>query len=182
MTDGLPPNVVSIVQATINRLAPLNVDRDAITVTGEGAAVKLVLVPHRDLGGTALVIWADRRGIELRWAQVGDLSYHDDIDLGVRTGRIDWGGEWEAKLASLLAAELLRPIKLRYKRRLLGKPVVECWLDVGGRPKRIAIVRPRGGLPNDPYGAQKRLETALGAGHPLPFSAPPPLAEWRKNA
>src|SRR5260370_35566950 len=67
----------------------MNLNRDAITVTAEGPAVGIVLLPHQDLGGYSLVLRVDDRHVMLVWAGVTDLKYHDDIDRRREVLRID---------------------------------------------------------------------------------------------
>lgn len=174
-------DVAGVVLAAIAKRAPANVDREAITVTGEGTQVVIVLVPHRDLDGIAMVVWADHEHIELLWAHVGDLSTHDDIDLGVSTAKVAWDDTWQDRLDSAVAAELVRPLRLRRRRALFGKTVVDCWLDLKLGAKRIGIIHPKGEFSAEGPRPDAQWETALAAGNRLPFSAPPPLATWRRN-
>jgi hypothetical protein len=67
--------VADVVREVIRRVRPANVDEAATTRTGEGPDVSIILVPHRALGGLALGLWADAKGVRLFWADVGDLSY-----------------------------------------------------------------------------------------------------------
>ena len=66
--------------------------------TGEGPEVEIVIVPHRDLDGISLVAWTDQEGARLMWAYVGDLSTHDDLDLGVVVERIPFEGDWRSRV------------------------------------------------------------------------------------
>ncbi len=116
--------VADVVRNVIRRVRPANVDEAAITRTGEGPDVSIILVPHRALGGLTLGLWADAKGVQLFWANVGDLSYHDDIDLGITVRELPWADDWEKQLVAALETELRRPIDLRSRKRLLHATLV----------------------------------------------------------
>ena len=171
-------NVVDAVRELLEEFRPLNVDLDAVTVTGEGAAVVIILVPHRDLGGVVLVVWVVERSILLSWARVSDLSTHDDLDLGVPVARIPHEGEWLTRLRDAFAVEIRRPIRLKWQRGWLGGKNVECVVEVDGKDKRLAVLRPSSRQLTS--GAERtEIVTSLASG-PLPFSIPPPLDNWRR--
>jgi hypothetical protein len=151
---------------------PENVDPAGTTLTGEGPEVEIVIVPHRDLGGISLVAWTDQHGARLMWANVGDLSWHDDLDLGVVVTRIPYEGDWRGRLGEALAAELHRPIRLRTRRGLFGAPRVECWIETGGKNKRIGVLRPS----RNRVGAETEMTTWLAGGPRPPFSLPPDIS------
>ena len=118
--------------------------RLAPPLTGEGPELEIVIVPHRDLGGISLVAWTDQHGARLLWANVGDLSWHDDLDLGVVVARIPYEGDWRGRLGEALAAELRRPIRLRTQRGLFGAPRVECSIETAERTSGSAYLDRRG--------------------------------------
>jgi len=178
--SGGVDDVVEVVEAAIKATRLENVDSEAVTVTGEGVDVAIVLVPHRDLGGVALVVWSDERSIDLLWTQISDLARHDEIDLGVRTATVVRSAGWQDRLARVLAVEFVRPIELQAGRTLLGKTVVKCRLRLEAKDKQIGVVRPDDGRTGKVEGL--RWETALSAGDALPFSVPAPVALWRRNA
>lgn len=109
--------VADLVPKVIRRVRPADVDEASITRTGEGPDVSIILVPHRALGGLALGLWANAKGIQLFWANVGDLSYHDDIDLGITVVELPWADDWETQRVTALETELRRPINLRSRKR-----------------------------------------------------------------
>jgi hypothetical protein len=168
------------VGTVLEQLRPQNLDPSAVTLTGEGDSVEIVILPHRDLGGVALVLWTDRNGTELLWAGIGDLSTHDDIDLGVGVARIPHEGTWIAGLADALAGELKRPIRLKQRRGLFGRRRVDCYVTIDSKMNWLAVLRPR----SAPGVAGRRLpdiSTSLASGPELPFSMAPKLESWRRN-
>src|SRR5439155_1107678 len=70
-----------------------NVDREAITVEGEGPELEIVVIPHRDLGGLSLVVVNDEFETYLRWADIG-AYFHEDVDMATQAGRLTHLGEW----------------------------------------------------------------------------------------
>ena len=149
--------LASLVEGVLQQERPENVDIAATTVTNEGPAVDIVIVGHRELDGVSLVAIADKEGARVLWAHVGDLSHHDDLDLGVVVERIPYQGDWREHLREALTAELRRPIRLRRRRGLFGARI-ECWIAVADKDRRIGIIRgPKGQLP----GAEGELTTSL---------------------
>ena len=86
--EPLSAILTQLVGRALEQEQPENVDPAGTTLTGEGPEVEIVIVPHRDLGGISLVAWTDQYDARLLWANVGDLSTHDDLDLGVVVARI----------------------------------------------------------------------------------------------
>lgn len=166
--------VADAVFAELDSRQSRNVDRAAVTVTGEGPEVEIVIVPHRDLGGVSLVVWNDSRATELRWAQIGSLEYHDDIDLGIAVARVEHQGEWKPGLREELRRELRRPISLRGRAGLFGHRI-ECSIQTT-RERRIGVLR----------GKEARLAgravTSLTGGPDLGFSIRIPLEAWRRSS
>ena len=87
-TEPLGVNLSQLVRTVLEQARPQNVSPAGTVATGEGPEVEIVIVPHRDLGGISLVAWTDQYDARLLWANVGDLSTHDDLDLGVVVARI----------------------------------------------------------------------------------------------
>jgi len=86
----LPVNhALDLVRQVMDAEEPQNIDPASVTVTGEGAEVGIILLPHQDLGGYSLVIWFDARQLSLVWAGITDLERHDDLDLGWLAIRLD---------------------------------------------------------------------------------------------
>jgi hypothetical protein len=163
--------LADLVGAVVQRVRPENVDAAGMTVSGEGPEVEIVILPHRDLDGVSLVVMTDRRSARLLWAHVGDLSYHDDLDLGVVVESFLYEGTWRARLQEAIAAELSRPIRVQSRKGLFGRPHVECSIVMGDRDRRIGAVR----LPRDREGEGVEMTTTLAGGPRPPFSVPPAI-------
>jgi hypothetical protein len=174
--------VVEIVRRVLNELGPENVDSSAVTATGEGSEVEIVIVPHRDLGGVSLVLWTDNNGTQLVWAGIGDLSNHDDIDLGEVVKRIPHEGDWGLTLRDAINAEFRRPIRLNYRRGFLARPRIDCYVTVGDKEKRLAVLRPNIAQRRTNLEPIDAAITSLASGRPAWFSIPPSLDEWRRHA
>jgi hypothetical protein len=157
--------------SVLDERRPGNVDPAGPITTGEGPEVEIVIVPHRDLDGISLVAWKDQKGARLVWAHVGDLSTHDDLDLGVVVERIPFEGDWRGRVREALDAELGRPILLRRRRGLLGTQLVDCWIVTAGKNKRIGVLRPS----KNQQGAEKEMKTSLSGGPRPPFSLTPSI-------
>ena len=166
--------VAEVVLDVVNAEHPGGVDSVSVTITGEGTDVQIVLIPHRQLGGFSLCVWADDRGIDVLWAAVHDLSTHDEIDLGVRTANIPRTGDWAGALRRSIADELARPITVKVRRGLLGHKLT-CSISVDGQIKTMLIGRApatRGSL----------NRTTLMSSNPLASGVPVPLENWRRWA
>lgn len=162
--------LVDLVRAVIDEVRPENIDPAGTTVTDEGPGVEIVVVPHRDLDGVSLVARTDPRGARLLWAHVGDLSRHDDLDLGVVVESIPYEGDWRARLREGIAAELRRPIRLQSRTGWLRGPRAECSIVTGGKGRRIGVVR----LQTTQQGRGTEMTTSL-AGGPRPWFSVPPI-------
>src|SRR5687767_9367553 len=157
--------LADLVSAVVKRERPENIDPAGMTVTNEGPEIEIVIVPHRDLDGVSLVVMADRRSARLLWAHVGDLSYHDDLDLGVVVESFLYEGAWRARLQEAIVAELRRPIHIQSRKGLFGRPHVECSIVMGDRDRRIGVVR----LPRDQDSEGVEMTTTLAGGSRPPF-------------
>jgi hypothetical protein len=163
--------LADLVRAVVDQVRPENVEPAGAIVTGEGPEVEIVIIPHRDLAGVSLVASTDARGARLLWANVGDLSTHDDLDLGVVVESISYDGDWRARLRDSFAAELRRPIRLHLRTGWLRGPRVDCSIVIAGRDRRLGVVR----LPKNQGRAGTEMTTML-AGGPRPwFSVPPAI-------
>jgi hypothetical protein len=164
-------NLSELVESVLEEKRPANLDPTGPIVTGEGPKVETVILPHRDLDGLSLVAWTDDRSARLLWAYVGDLSTHDDLDLGVVVERIPYEGDWRGRVRDALVAELDRPIRLRRRRGFLGGQRVECWIVAGGKKRRIAVLRP----PKNQLDAETEMTTSLSGGPRPRFSLTPAI-------
>jgi hypothetical protein len=164
--------LADLVGAVIEQRRPQNVDPGTMFETNEGPEVEIVIVPHRDLGGVSLVAWTDRRRARLLWANVGDLSTHDDLDLGVVVEEIAFEGDWHSRLRDAIAAELDRPIRLRTRRGLFGARI-EYWIAAAGKERRIGVLR----ASKDDVGSERETKTSLAGGPRLRFSLRPHISQ-----
>jgi hypothetical protein len=133
---------LQIVDSALDEVRPQNVDRESITITDEGESVGIVLVPHRDLGGLALVVWIDPKYVDLSWASVWDLKDHDEIDLGksvLRIARTDPG--WETSVRAQIITEFRRNINVTVRRDFLRRVALWCTIEVKGRPADLYLAR-----------------------------------------
>ena len=180
---GIDPDIAGIVRLVLDEVRPENVDSSSVTATGEGSnKVEIVIVPHRDLGGVSLVLWTDKNGTQLIWAGIGDLSNHDDIDLGELVKRIAHEGEWGLILRDAIGEEFRRPIRLNYRRGFLGRPRIDCYITVSDQEKRLAVLRPNRSQRHATLKPGDTAITSLAAGPPAWFSVPPALDDWRLHA
>jgi hypothetical protein len=161
-----------------------NVELDAVTVTGEGPEVGILLIPHRDLGGYSLVVWVTRSRISLSWGGVRDLSYHDDIDLAKPAFEMDGPG-WanNAVVRAALAAEMRRPIRITVRRtRIRRRWQLWCAVELSGQlaPSFVQDVFAPSMSSKD-----RILEigtTSLEGPERPPIRWPVPLVAWRRWA
>ena len=167
----LKMNLTELVGSVLEERRPGNVDPAGPIRTGEGPEVEIVIVPHRDLDGISLVAWTDQKGARLMWAHVGDLSTHDDLDLGVVVENIPFEGDWRGRVREALGTELGRPLLLRRRRGLLGTHLVDCWIVTAGKNKRVGVLRPA----KNQQGPDKEMTTSLSGGRRPPFSLPPSI-------
>lgn len=167
-------SLADLVREVVDEVRPANIDPAAITVTDEGPESEIVVVPHRDLDGISLVAWADPKGARLLWAHVGDLSRHDDLDLGVVVESMSYHLDWQARLRDAIAAELKRAIWLRSRTGWFQSPRVECSILVGGKERGVGVIR----LRRDQGGTTEGT-TYLASGPRPWFSVPPKITNAR---
>ena len=175
---------LELVRQVVDDHQPMNLNRDAITVTAEGPAVGIVLLPHQDLGGYSLVLWVDDRHVMLVWAGVTDLKYHDDIDLGREVLRIDRGtSAGDDAIAAAMASEFSRPIRvILRKTRIRRRWQLLCAVEVSNRwlETYVADAKP----PETGQGVREveaGTTSLLGPGRPM-IRQPVPLAAWHRWA
>jgi hypothetical protein len=73
----------------LSEMQPAQVDDRETALTAEGDACHIVLIPHRALGGIAIVVWLTTTEGAVTVAQVGGLDVtHDSLDLGVWVSRV----------------------------------------------------------------------------------------------
>ena len=167
-------NVSSLVFETLDSNWPASVERDSVTVTGEGSQADIVLIPHRQLGGFCLAIWANDDGIDFTWAGVTNLSTHDQLDLGLRVARFATDSASHENVRRQLTAEIDRPVSLAVKRRVFYRNLY-CTIFHNDRPWRVFVGRA-------PSGYEGNEITSLGSRNPVKVDLPVPIANWRKWA
>jgi hypothetical protein len=170
-------NVANLFKEVVEALEsdwPASVDRDSVTATGEGARVQIVLIPHRQLGGFCLAIWAVSQGIEFIWAAVPDLSTHDDLDRAVRVASFDADPAWRENLRRQLAAEINKPITVSVTRRVFYRNLY-CTIIHDAHPRRVFVGRA-------PAGYKGNETTSLAARDPLSINLLVPAANWQRWA
>jgi hypothetical protein len=168
--ESVPGLVLELLEAR----SPANVDRQSVLVTGEADLASIVLIPHRQLGGYGVAVFAHSPAIEVLWAKVTDLSDHDQLDLGIRIASIPWNAGWETAMRNQLYEELDRQITLVVRRAFLRRALYAV-MTIHGRVRSTRI-----GLA--PKGYEGAETTSLAAGPPIAVSYPIPVENWRKWA
>ncbi|HEV3231164.1 MAG TPA: hypothetical protein VG245_02795 [Candidatus Dormibacteraeota bacterium] len=164
-----------IVKGFTNAVNPENVDSSHLLETGEGTGVKIVLIPHRSLGGVALGVWVDEQEIRIVWASVTDLSSHDQIDLGLTCDHIEIADGWEARLRACLGREFAGVLLMTVRRRLYRR-VIRCTVNVGKRTKTWTIGQATPSTPD------REQQTSLAGGRVDGVDLPVPIDRWRTFA
>lgn len=132
----LHAGTLKVIDHAIEQLQPANLRTDEVVVTGEGEGTCIVLMPHHQLGGVALIVWSDSKGVQLRWGQVTTLRYHDEIDLAKAVGERIATGEIDA-MAEAISAEMRRLIDVQHRPQRVGKPRLECSVAIDDRRRVI---------------------------------------------
>jgi hypothetical protein len=183
-SSALIIQALALVQRALSGQTAQNVDLDEVTLAGEGVEFVIVLVPHRDLGGYALIVSAFENRLLLSWGAVHDMQYHDDIDLARPAFLFDNEG-WADSTAvrAALDAEIRRPIDVTLRRtRFIRRWQLYCEVAVAGKPTKSFVrnVAPPGMQTKD--GIVELGTTSL-VGPDRPSTRwPVPLAEWRRYA
>lgn len=175
---------LEIARQVVDAQHPENLILEAVTVTGEGPAVGIILLPHQDLGSYSLVIHVEERHVILKWAGVTDLKYHDDIDLGQEVLRLDRGlSDGDAAVRAAIAMEIGRPIHVMLRQtRIRRQWQLWCAIQLSGRWRETYACDT-----SAPEGVSRgRMVEAgttslLGPGRPL-IRQPVPLAAWHRWA
>lgn len=163
---------------------PANLDLGSVTVTGEGPAEGIVLIPHRDLGGYSLTMWFSDESMDIGWASVIDLEYHDELDLGkVVTGLKGpgWGGD--EILRSAIRSELQRPIRVQLERtRFFRRWRLRCAVEESGRwyETRVCLV-PKPATATSGRLIDVGVTSLTGPGRPA-VHCPVPVDRWHRFA
>jgi hypothetical protein len=175
---------LELVRQLLDDHQPMNLNRDAITVTAEGPAVGIVLLPHQDLGGYSLVLRVDDRHVMLVWAGVTDLKYHDDIDLGREVLRIDRRtSAGNDAIAAAMASEFSRPIRVISRQtRIRRRWQLLCAVEVSNRWLESYVADTKApDMEHTGREVDAGITSLLGPGRPM-IRQPVPLAAWHRLA
>jgi len=157
----------------LSDVQPAQIDESETALTAERDNCLIVLIPHRALGGIAIVVWLTAKHGEIILAQVGGLGInHDSLDLGVGVARTDLDPSRPdfVMLLARIREQLFTPITVR----LYGSNQATVWV----RDKRD-VLRQVGGL-GTPLGWLDRIvRRAPTSEVQIRFvdSEPPPLTE-----
>jgi len=175
----LEARLLSALDEVLTAEGPANVDRESVTVTGEGATVTIALIPHRDLGGYSLTVSLLPARFLLGWAPVFDLESHDDLDLAEVV--TDWqaaGWPGDDRVAAAIRAELQRPIRVRITRdRIFRRFRMRCAVEVGGKWNERSVCRISSGLNRE---VDVGYTTLTGPERPA-VRCPAPIERWRRR-
>lgn len=176
--------LLALLEKVLRSEQPANVDREAVTLTGEGPGEGIVLVPHRDLGGYSLILWFAQDWLRLGWASVIDLEYHDELDVGKVVLEVR-GSNWFEDVASksAISAEFRRPIRVSLRRsRVLRRWQVRCAVNIAGEwAETWAGNVPAAQVTGLPVSIETRL-TSLTGPEPAVVHCPVPTQRWHRHA
>jgi hypothetical protein len=183
-SNPLTLQAIDLVRRTLHDQTAQNVELDAVTVTGEGPEVGIILIPHRDLGGYSLIVWVNKNRISLSWGGVTDLSYHDDIDLAKPAFAMDGPG-WASNdvVREALDAEMNRPIRITVRRTHIRRQwQLWCAVELSGQlaPSFVQDVSSPS-MPSKDRIVEIGTTSLVGPERP-PTRWPVPLAAWRRWA
>ncbi len=136
--SALEERWVGTLQEMLEKVKPPQVDSAETIRTHEGQECLICVLPHRSLGGLSIITTLRGGVIQVSWAQVATLSYHDDFDLARHVAEIELGDPVEQSLkeaARVVETQLRRPVVLQVWRGA-GK----CFLREGDRLQRVAVV------------------------------------------
>ena len=137
--------------AMLDRVRPPQVAPANTNLTAEGRDCLIAIIPHSLLAGVSIVVWQDLEALSVCWAQIGDLSWHDDLDLGHRVGLFVKKAPvevWHEEAVRCVEEQLHRPIELRVIRTSgTSEPFVEFFLaDAEGKRLRLGAAGKRAPL------------------------------------
>ena len=133
---------IKVLSAMLDRVRPPQVAPGNTNLTAEGNDCLIAIIPHSLLAGVSIVVWQDLEALSVCWAQIGDLSWHDDLDLGHRVGRFVKKSPvevWYGEAVLCVEEQLHRPIELEVSRTGGSmEPYVEFFLaDAEGERLRL---------------------------------------------
>ncbi len=157
----------------LSEMQPAQVDASETVLTAEHDNCLILLIPHRALGGIAIVIWLTANDGAVTVAQVGGLGItHDSLDLGVwvSTTELDALRPNFAALLERVREQLFAPLTVR----LYASNQATVWVrDSRGILRRVG----RLGRPLRLFDRLVRRAATSEAQIRFVDSAPPPIAE-----
>ena len=129
---------LTTLSSKLTTIAPAQVRPEDTAVTAEGNSCLICLVPHQCLGGLSIVATLAGARADVSWAQVTDLSYHDELDMAFCVATLvtaSPGKLLAQRAADSVVEQLQRPILLRA--HFAGDDQlrrVECLLRAGEEP------------------------------------------------
>ena len=110
----------------LSEVQPAQIDEGETALAAEGEDCLIVLMPHRALGGIAIVVWLEPSEAAVTLAQVGGLGInHDSLDLGVWVARVELDPSRPdfTELLRRIREQLLAPLTVR----LYGSDQATVW-------------------------------------------------------
>ncbi len=140
--SDLEQGFLSALITMLNELSPAQVDPAQTALTHEGDSFLICLIPHRCLGGLTIDIGISTNvRISVSWADVFNLSYHDDLDMGhvIDSHEIgDLSAPDFGPAVQCVREQLTRPLTMRtWRGRDDSHVYAECFLSSGPRIAQI---------------------------------------------
>ncbi len=86
--SGAERQFLAALTALLTEARPPQIEERETALAAENDCL-IALMPHRALGGIAIVVWSLEDRAEVTWAQVGGLGYtHDSLDAFVSAGAV----------------------------------------------------------------------------------------------
>ena len=100
----------------LSEVRPAQIDASETALTAEGDSCLIVLIPHRALGGIAIVVWLTAQEGQVTLASIGEMDRHDDIDLGVCVSTVELNAAKPdfAPLLERIRLQLFAPLTVRW--------------------------------------------------------------------
>lgn len=114
--SGPERTFVEALVALLSDVRPAQLDERETALTAKGKDCLIALMPHRGLGGVAIVVWLCSHHADVTWAQVAGLGCcHDALDLGIGVKRFPLTPEHPdfGPLVAGIREQLMAPLTLR---------------------------------------------------------------------
>jgi hypothetical protein len=178
-------DLVRALAAMLDRVRPSQVAPANTNLTAEGPDCLIAIIPHSLLAGLSIVVWEDLKALSVSWAQIGDLSWHDDLDLGhwvERFRKRDSVETWHREAVRCVEEQLHRPIDLEVSRSAgTAEPYAEFFLSAKEKRIRIGAAGRRMLLPYRilaPDSHSERHAVRFTDGDSPPIAHPVDIASW----